>query len=138
MALDNIGQGTLLERMEGSSYVAIPNIKTLNLPEISRTQIESTDLQSTDKEFFGGMRDNGSIAITQKWTDANYADWVSVDDGKPRTYRITVTGISEGDDAVTPKVFDAVLMKLSQPIEMDAQLMTAVELKVTGAVTDGE
>lgn len=124
----SIGRGSTLEVMSGSTFSVIGKLKTVNLPEMTRTEIETTTLDSTDKEFMPGMRNNGTVNLTQEWTQAHYASWVGLDNDDLHTFRITPVGGSD-------YTFDAYVAKLGLPIEMDGELMINVDLKVSGEVT---
>jgi len=69
------GKGTIFNRWDGSAWVAIANIKSIDGPNATRDTVDVTTLDSVGgyREFIGGLRDGGEVSIPMNFTAAGFA-----------------------------------------------------------------
>nr|WP_261361167.1 phage tail tube protein [Gemmata massiliana] len=111
--------------------MAVPGLKTVNLPNITVTSIDTTHLGLTSyqKTFMPGMIDNGSISFTCEFSESIFTtlhgmlrdvvDW-----------RVT----APADESVVAS-FSGFLTSIQQPFEPDAEAVLTAEIKVSGDVS---
>jgi hypothetical protein len=91
-------------------------------------------LDSTEKEQYATLPDNGSFTIELNIEDGNTQHQALIDDcksGTARNYRAT-----RADGTTVRKAFNAFPKSFSQTGSADSHITASCELRLTGASTD--
>ena len=89
-----IGYGATVERsVDGTTYTAIPECKSIAIPMVETDYLEATSLDSPDgfREYVPGMKDAGVISVSAGYTSAGYVQQLE-DNAQPQPiyYRVTL------------------------------------------------
>jgi len=132
-----VSQGMTLKISDAASpevYTAIPEITSLGGPDGEASEIDTTDLDSTAKEFRLGLVDNGSINVSMNFRPAQTQHallrTLSVS-GAARNYRLTFT-----DSPATIWTFSAFVKGVPIENSVDGVTTASINLRITGAITE--
>ena len=67
-------QGMAIKRGDGASpevFTTIPEVRSINGPDGSASEIDVSDLSSTSREFRMGLQDEGSITLDMMFIPGN-------------------------------------------------------------------
>lgn len=126
------GVGTKFRRWNGSNWVDLADIQSIDGPKKTRDTIDTTNLDSTGgyRTFIGGFRDGGTVTLPMNFTRASYelmnADFESDD---LQNYEILLP-----DDEITSFEFEALVTELGLGIPADDKVTAPVTLKISGQV----
>ena len=126
------GVGTKFRRWNGSNWVDLADIQSIDGPKKTRDTIDTTNLDSTGgyRTFIGGFRDGGTVTLPMNFTRASYelmnADFESDD---LQNYEILLP-----DDEITSFEFEALVTELGLGIPADDKVTALVTLKISGQV----
>jgi predicted secreted protein len=130
------GVGAQLKRSEtGSapSYVAIAEINSFNLPEMSRETIDVTSLDSAGgyREFIPSFRDAGEVTFEANFTLDGY-DLMKDDfeSALHRHYQIVLP-----DTGSTTLEFIGFVTSLGGAVSTDDKVTMSTTIKISGSVT---
>jgi len=130
-------QGMVIKRGNGASpevFTAIPEVRSINGPDGSASEIDVTDLSSTAKEFRMGMQDEGSITLDMMFIPANTVHAGLRTDRANRTLRNFQLVFT--DSPATTWSFAAYVQGLSVSNEVDGVTTASVTLRISGAITE--
>jgi predicted secreted protein len=127
------GVGTKFRRWDGTNWVDIAEINSINGPGKSRDTIDTTSLDSTGgyRTFKGGFRDGGTVTLGMNFTRETY-DLMNTDfeSDDLQNYEIYLP-----DAENTSFEFEALVTELGLAIPTDDKITADVTLKVSGQVT---
>lgn len=130
-------EGITIGRGDGSSpesYTDIPQVTSISGPDGSATEIDVSDLSSTEREFQLGLKDEGSVSLELVW-DENDAEHAGLrtdrSGGTLRNFRIT---LDDGSPNTTID-FSAYVMGLSMNFGVDEVQRATVNLRISGGLT---
>jgi predicted secreted protein len=131
------GVGTIFRKWDpllvpANKWVNIAEISNIDGPGRSRDTIDVTSLDSTGgyREFIGGFRDGGTVALSMNFTRATYE--IMGDDFDSDTvvnYEIILPDIEH-----TTIEFQGTVTELGLGIPMDDKISSDVTIKVSGRV----
>ena len=130
-ALDS--QGMTIGRGDAASpevYTTIPEVKSIDGPGGDATEIDTTDLSSTSKEFRMGLQDEGSVTLQMNWLPANTVHTGLRTDRANQTlrsFRITFT-----DSPASTLTFNAYVLGITISNSVDNVTEASVNLRVSG------
>ncbi len=126
------GVGTHFRRWNGSNWVNLAEINSIDGPTKSRDTIEVTSLDSTGgyREFIGGFRDGGTVTLPMNFTRDSY-DLMNDDFESDvlQNYEILLPDVE-----VTSLEFEALVTELGLAVPMDDKITANVTLKVSGKI----
>ncbi len=126
------GVGTEFRRWDGTNWVNIAEINSIDGPTKSRDTIDVTSLDSTGgyREFIGGFRDGGTVSLPMNFTRDTY-DLMNDDFESDvlQNYEILLP-----DTESTSFEFEALVTELGLAIPTDDKITANVSLKVSGKV----
>jgi len=134
-------QGTTIEISGdgGTSYTKIGNLTGHQRAGGGKTEIDTTDSDSTSKEFVFGVKDNGTLTVNvnynpeeagYKLCEANEATTVLAD------FKITFPNpVTPITGAGTVKEFQANVINTSDGGSVDDKFTATIELKISGDIT---
>lgn len=115
-------------------YTSISEITNISGPGGGASEIDTTDLNSTAKEFRLGLVDNGSINLSLNFIPANTQHALlrtrSIS-GAVNNFRMTFT-----DSPATLWTFAAFVQELSVENGVDGVTTGSVTLRVSGTITE--
>jgi len=125
------GVGTIFQRWNGSAWVHIAEIKSIDGPSKTRDTIETTNLDTTGgyKTFIASFRDAGTVQLSMNFTRATYE--LMDDDFASETlknYEIILP-----DSEVTSIEFEGLVTELGLSITTGDVVSAPVTIKVSGA-----
>jgi hypothetical protein len=113
------------------AWTQIKNIKTFSGMDGSATDIDTTNLQSTAKEFLQGLQDEGAFAME--------LDLDTADAGQIALLAARTAGTAKSIKLTLPNAatatFTGYVKKASASGGVDAPLKRSVDIKITGPVT---
>lgn len=124
------GMGTTFNYWDGSQWVPLAGVKTINGPTSERGTIDVTTLDTTGgyREFIGALRDGGEVSFTMIFSAATFLIAKShFEDDQPKQYAIILP-----DDDGTTFEFDGLLKSLPVDISGDDAVQSSVSIKVSG------
>lgn len=124
------GVGTEFRRWDGTNWVALAEVNSIDGPTKSRDTIDVTSLDSTGgyREFIGGFRDGGTVSLPMNFTHTSY-DTMNNDFESDvlQNYEIYLPDGSSFE-------FEAFVTELGLAIPVDDKVTANVTLKVSGKV----
>ena len=130
-------QGMLLQSGDGASpevFTTIPEITDIGGPDGSATEIDTTDLSSTAKEFKIGLKDEGQVSITMTYIPANTVHSALRTDRNNRTLRNFKLKFTDSPNTVWS--FSAYVLGFSVTNAVDGATQASVTLRISGAITE--
>lgn len=127
------GVGTEFRRWNGSAWVQLAEINSINGPTMTRDFIDVTSLDSTGgyRQFIAGFRDAGTISLSMNFTRTTYdafkADFESPD---ANFYEIVLP-----DAETTTLEFSGLVTEVPITIPTDDKVTADVTIKISGPVT---
>lgn len=132
-----VSQGMTIGIGDGASpevYTSITEVTNISGPGGGASEIDTTDLNSTAKEFRLGLVDNGSITLSLNFIPANVQHALlrtkSIS-GVSTNFRLTFT-----DSPATLWTFAAFVQELSIENGVDGVTTGSVTLRITGSITE--
>lgn len=111
---------------------AVGEVVSIGGPNLSRPMIESTNMDSTAREFIsGGFYDVGTIDVEIQYnpgTTAQDAMTTALTAGTQHAFKITWSDTSKA-------VFEGFVESFSVTAEMEDRLTASMSIRTTGAVT---
>lgn len=132
-----IGQGVAPGVAPGAdTFDTIGNLTALSGPEISKDEIEHTDMESTAKEFFGDLPNPGSINFTCNRNFGNAGQTSARADVLQQVQRnIRVERLDPADDSVLETVdFVGEVMEWSEDAAQASVFTVTGRIKISGAL----
>ncbi len=127
------GIGTIFNRWDGSQWVKLAEVVSIDGPSKTRNTIDVTSLDSVGgyMEFIGALRDGGEISFNMNFTAASYALMnTDFEDDTLQDYQIVLP-----DATNTTFEFEGLVTDLPIAIPMDDKLSCDVKIKVSGQTT---
>ncbi len=133
------GAGSVLAVGDGASPEAFTNLGQVidvNGPDSSNDEIETTNLDSTSREFIAALRDNGSVQFTLH-LDTTSTQHTQLDtdglNGTQRNYRLT---LNDPNASPAPYLqFNAFLSNLSISVGANETVQMSGTLRLTASHT---
>lgn len=127
-----MGHGTVFERWDGTTFVAVAEVFDINGPGMSRDVIEVTNYDSPNKwrEKIAGLRDAGEVSFTLNFLATSYTvfrDDFDSDDSVQ--YKITLPG---GFNLT----FNGFVTDLPLTVPVGDRVTMDVTIEISGAITD--
>ena len=113
---------------EGTTYIQVPNCKSVSFPAMSVTSVETTHLGITDyaKTYIPGMTDAGNVSFEAEFTSDTYTALSSI----LRTEDKWQISSPSGESIVVS--CDGFLMSMSTSMAGEEEVMISGEVKMTG------
>lgn len=128
MAGEILFYGATVERSDdnGTTWEAVPGVKTFGIPEESVEYVETTSLDSTGgyREYIAGLKDLGEASMVQNYSRAAMAQ-LEADKFTLMKYRIT---FANGDELE----FDAIRSGSATPSDIGALVEISSTLRGSG------
>lgn len=132
------GVGTSFKRQsdassDGAPYTAIAEVNSISGPNMSRSTIDVTSLDSTGgyREFIAGFRDGGEVTLEMNFSLSTY-DQMKDDFENENTHNYQIV---LPDTGATTFQFAALVTALGMGVPMDDKVTSSVTLKISGQVT---
>jgi len=132
-----VSQGMTIAMGDAASpevWSTISEVTSIGGPDGSASEIDTTDLNSTAKEFRLGLLDNGSVSISLNFIPANVQHallrTLSIS-GAISNFRMTFT-----DSPQTTWTFTAFVMGLPIENSVDAVTTASITLRISGSITE--
>lgn len=130
------GAGAQLQRevSEGSgTWVTIAEVRSIDGPNASAEEIEVTNLDSTAKEFIGGLTDFGQLTFPMNWFYHATQSQLAADQitGLERAYRIRFPQFTPA----RLETFRAYVRDIGKSTAPNDAHQANVVLRITGVVT---
>lgn len=121
----------------GDTFDTIGNITALSGPEVTKDDIEVTDMDSTAKEFFGDLPNPGSISFTAFRNYGNAGQEAARADVFQQVQRnVRVERLDPADDSVLETIdFVGEVMEWSEDNSQGSGATVTGRIKISGAVT---
>lgn len=133
-----IGQGVAPGVAPGAdTFDTIGNLTALSGPEISKDEIEHTDMESTAKEFFGDLSNPGSMNFTcnRNFGDAGQTA-VRADVQAQVQRNIRIERLDPADDSVLETVdFVGEVMEWTEDAAQASVFTVTGRIKISGSLT---
>lgn len=116
------------------SFSKIASIVSINGPDGTRTEIDTTDLSSTAMEFEAGLKDEGSISFDAIWDEKEtthgdlQTEW---ENGDTKNYKIVVPDGSPNSELE----FAAFVSQLQRQYNVNDVVRASCALRISGALT---
>lgn len=130
-------QGMEIKRGDGASpevFTTIPEVRSINGPDGSASEIDVSDLSSTSREFRMGLQDEGSITLDMMFIPGNTVHAGLRTDRANRTLRNFQLVFT--DSPATTWSFAAYVQGLSVSNDLDAVTTASVTLRISGSITE--
>lgn len=115
-----------------ATFQKVSETTSIGEPDGEAAEIDTTHLESTDKEFMMGLNDNGNIALSgnAKTSDAGHDEMFDANAlQEPRWFRIT-----RSDGAI--RYFKGFVKKMTDiGMEVDGKVPYSASVRISGAVT---
>lgn len=127
------GVGTIFRRWNGSEWVNLSEINSIDGPTMSRATIDVTSLDSLGgyREFIAGFREAGTISLSMNFTretiDLMKDDFES---DLAQNYEIVLP-----DTEATSLEFEGFVTEMPLSIPMDDKITIDVTIQISGQVT---
>lgn len=120
-----------------TAWDTVSNRTTITGPEATKSDIENTDMDSTSKEYFGDLPDNGSINISGNRNFGNAGQAAArTQAGSNLTRAMRVQWLDPSDDSVQETaVFFGEIMEWSVDASQGSANTFTTRAKITGDVT---
>jgi hypothetical protein len=121
----------------GDTFDLIGNLTAVGGPSVTKGEIEHTDMESTVKEFFGDLPDNGEMTFTAQRNVGDLGQAAAFADSQAQTQRnIEVIWLDPSDDSVV-ETYDFVgeVMDWNQDASIGSTLTVNGRIKIVGAIT---
>jgi len=132
-----VSQGMTIAIGDGASpevFTTITDVTDIAGPDGSASEIDTTDLSSTAREYRLGLTDNGNVTLTVNFKpqDTQHALLRTKSiSGAETNFRITFT-----DSPATTWTFAAFVKGVPISNSVDGVTTASITLRVTGAVTE--
>lgn len=133
-----IGQGVAPGVLPGADvFDRIGNISAASGPELTKDDIEHTDMDSTIKEFFGDLANPGSISFTANRNFGDTGQDAARDDAQAQIQRnFRVERLDPADDSVLETVnFIGEVMEWSEDATQASPFTVTGRVKISGPLT---
>lgn len=130
-------QGMTIKRGDGATtevFTTIPEVRSINGPDGSASEIDVTDLSSTAREFRMGLKDEGSITLDMMYIPANTVHAGLRADRASRTLRNFKLQFT--DVPATTWSFAAYVQGFSVANDVDGVTTASVTLRISGSITE--
>ncbi|NNF65986.1 MAG: outer capsid protein Hoc [Gammaproteobacteria bacterium] len=137
MAVDGfIGSGTELRRGDGAGtevFTLVSNITNITGPNISKDEVDVTNMDSTAREFISALDNPGSISFTMNWDPSNAQQVLVRSDAEGNSAGNWQIVWSDTDS--TQVDFSGEVMSFSINTTPDGATTADVEIKISGSLT---
>lgn len=133
-----LGQGVAPGVSPGAdTFDRIGNISAASGPELSKDDIEHTDMDSTIKEFFGDLANPGSISFTANRNFGDTGQDAARDDAQAQIQRnVRIERLDPADDSVLETVdFIGEVMEWSEDATQASPFTVTGRIKISGPLT---
>ena len=133
-----LGQGVAPGVLPGAdTFDRIGNITAATGPELSKDDIEITDMDSTIKEFFGDLANPGSITFTANRNFGDAGQDAARADAQLQIVRnVRIERLDPADDSVLETVdFNGEVMEFSEDASQATPFTVTGRIKITGPLT---
>lgn len=133
-----LGQGVAPGVLPGADvFDRIGNITAASGPELSKDDIEITDMDSTIKEFFGDLANPGSIGFTVNRNFGDVGQDAARADAQSQIVRnVRIERLDPADDSVLETVdFNGEVMEWSEDATQASPFTATGRIKITGPLT---
>lgn len=128
------GVGAIFHRWDGAhTWVAIAEINNIGGPNLVRSTIDATSLDSTDgyREFISGLRDGGTVVLNMNFWRNTYALFkTDFESDSLGNYEIILP-----DDQNTTFEFEGLVTEIPLTVPPDEKITIDVTIKISGKVT---
>ncbi len=134
----SIGQGVAPGVAPGAdTFDLIGNLTALSGPEISKDEIEHTDMESTAKEFFGDLANPGSMNFTANRNFGDAGQTAARDDSQAQVLRnIRIERLDPSDLSVLETVdFIGEVMEWNEDAAQASVFVVTGRIKISGTLT---
>jgi predicted secreted protein len=124
------GVGTQFRRWSGTNWVNMAEINSITGPGVTREQIDVTSLDSTGgwREYIGGFRDGGTVALAMNFTRSTYeVMFTDFESNLSQNYEILLPDLE-----ATSIEFMGIVTECPLTISPDDKITADVTIKVTG------
>ncbi len=132
-----IGQGVAPGVAPGAdTFDKVGNLTALSGPEISKDEIEHTDMESTAKEFFGDLANPGSINFTANRNFGDAGQIAARNDAQAQTLRnIRIERLDPSDLSILETVdFIGEVMEWNEDAAQASVFVTTGRIKISGTL----
>ncbi len=133
-----LGQGVAPGVLPGAdTFDRIGNISAASGPELSKDDIEHTDMDSTIKEFFGDLANPGSISFTANRNFGDTGQDAARADAQAQIQRnVRIERLDPADDSVLETVdFVGEVMEWSEDATQASPFTVTGRIKISGPLT---
>ncbi len=127
-----IGDGSSSE-----SFTDVAEVLSCGPPSYSKETIDTTHSLSPDKfrEFIGGLRDGGEVALEMNYTQSDYAAFLATfdSDDDDQNYQITIPDDNYSNSPTI--VFQGICTGIETEIAVEDKITASVTFKVSGKPT---
>ena len=130
-----VAQGTLLQRetsLGSASFATIANVKSWSGPSTENPEIDVTTLQSTAKEFVGGLVDYGELTLELNFDPNNASHQQLFADMEASPPTVTGWRIQFVDPTIN-YYWSAFVKSFSISGEVDGVISGSLTLRLSGA-----
>lgn len=134
----SIGQGVAPATLPGvDTFDLVGNLTALSGPDVTKDEIELTDMDSVAKEFQGDLPNPGSISFTAFRNFGNAGQTATRADVFAQTQRnIRIIRIDPADDSTLETMdFVGEVMEYSEDFSQGSGATITGRIKISGAVT---
>ena len=124
------GVGTQFRRWSGTTWANMAEINSITGPGVTREQIDVTSLDSTGgwREYIGGFRDGGTVALAMNFTRSTYEImFTDFESNLSQNYEILLPDLE-----ATSIEFMGIVTECPLTISPDDKITADVTIKVTG------
>ena len=133
-----LGQGVAPGVLPGADvFDRIGNISAASGPELTKDDIEHTDMDSTIKEFFGDLANPGSITFTANRNFGDTGQDAARDDAQAQIQRnVRIERLDPADDSVLETVdFIGEVMEWNEDATQASPFTVTGRIKISGPLT---
>lgn len=133
-----LGQGVAPGVLPGADvFDVIGNLTAVSGPELSKDDIEHTDMNSTIKEFFGDLANPGSISFTANRNFGNVGQTATRADAQAQVQRnVRIERLDPADDSVLETVdFIGEVMEWTEDSTQASPFTVTGRIKISGPLT---
>lgn len=133
-----IGQGVAPGVAPGAdTFDAVGNITATTGPDITKDEIEHTDMDSTSKEYFGDLANPGSLSFTCNRNFGNLGQTAARADAQQQVQRnIRIERIDPADLSVLETAdFIGEVMEWSEDASQSSPFIVTGRIKISGDIT---
>ena len=126
-------QGAVVEVNDGSTWLVIGEITSVEGPSGEAEEIDVTHLGSSAKEYMVGLPDEGSLTLQGNYnpSDAGQSQcWADRASQTKRQFRVTYT-----DSGPTVASFEAYVKSFSTSLGVGNKISVSIGLRISGAVS---